>query len=88
MSSLPQIKIDTVRMDVQKLISRSGHGMLVVFEVTNPVERAHTMTKRHVKSEATELKSTPSRLSVQGPGRLVVTFPRAIDLPRPSCFLA
>ena len=31
--------------------------MLVMFEVTNPVERAHTMTKRHVVSEATDLKA-------------------------------
>ena len=31
--------------------------MLVMFEVTNPVERAHTMTKRQVKSEASELKA-------------------------------
>src|SRR5580698_1583329 len=31
--------------------------MLVMFEVTNPVERAHTMTKRQVKSEATEIKA-------------------------------
>jgi transposase-like protein len=31
--------------------------MLVMFEVTNPVERAHTMTKRQVKGEATELKA-------------------------------
>jgi hypothetical protein len=31
--------------------------MLVMFDVTNPVKRAHTMTKRHVKGEATALKA-------------------------------
>jgi transposase-like protein len=31
--------------------------MLVVFEVTNPMERAHTITKRQVKGEATEPKA-------------------------------
>jgi hypothetical protein len=31
--------------------------MLVMFEVTNPVERAPTMTKRYVKGEATDLKA-------------------------------
>src|SRR5260370_31783107 len=31
--------------------------MLVMFEVTNPVERAHPMTRRQVKGEATELKA-------------------------------
>jgi putative transposase len=38
-------------------IGLSGHGMLVMFEVTNPVERAHTMTRRQVKGEVTELKA-------------------------------
>ena len=31
--------------------------MLVMFEFTNPVERAHTMTRRHVKGEASEIKA-------------------------------
>ena len=31
--------------------------MLVMFDFTNPVKRAHTMTKRHVKGEATALKA-------------------------------
>ena len=31
--------------------------MLVMFTVTHPVERAHTMTKRQVKTEATEIKA-------------------------------
>ena len=31
--------------------------MLVMFEVTNPVERAHTMTKREGKSEGTDVKA-------------------------------
>src|SRR3978361_75877 len=31
--------------------------MLVMFEVTNPVERGHTMTKRQVKGEAGEIKA-------------------------------
>jgi transposase-like protein len=34
--------------------------MLVMFDVTNPVERAHTMTKRHVKSEPSTLKAVLS----------------------------
>jgi hypothetical protein len=31
--------------------------MLVMFDVTNPVERAHTMTKRQVKGEPTDRKA-------------------------------
>jgi putative transposase len=31
--------------------------MRVIFDVTNPVEREHTMTKRHDKSEAGEIKA-------------------------------
>jgi putative transposase len=34
--------------------------MLVMFEVTNPVKRAHTMTKRQVRSEASALKAVLS----------------------------
>src|SRR5580704_6563720 len=34
--------------------------MLVMFNVTNPVERAHTMTKRQAKTEASEIKAIVS----------------------------
>src|SRR3984957_2411736 len=49
---------DTVRIDVQKLNSaEAAMACLVMFDVTNPVERAHTMTKRQVKSEVTTIKA-------------------------------
>jgi hypothetical protein len=35
----------------KSLIGRSGHGRLVMFDVTHPVEREHTMTKREVKTD-------------------------------------
>jgi hypothetical protein len=31
--------------------------MLVMFEFTNPVERAHAMTQRQVKGEGSEIKA-------------------------------
>jgi putative transposase len=43
---------------VQKLNSaEAAMACLVMFDVTNPVERAHTMTKRQVKSEVTTIKA-------------------------------
>jgi hypothetical protein len=48
---------DIVRIVVPRLNRPSGHGVLVMFEVTNPLERAHTVTKRHIKGEPAELKA-------------------------------
>jgi hypothetical protein len=46
----------TVRRVVQIGFGSSGHDMRVMFDVTNPLEREHTMTKRQDKSEAGEIK--------------------------------
>ena len=35
----------------------SGHGMLVMFDVTDPVEGKHAMTKRKVKPELVDVKA-------------------------------
>jgi hypothetical protein len=51
---------DTVWIVVQKLDWSSGHGMLVMFEVTHPVERTHTMTRRQGKIETADIKAVLS----------------------------
>jgi hypothetical protein len=47
----------TIRSVAQIGFGSSGHDMRVMFDVTNPVEREHTITKRRDESQAGEIKA-------------------------------